>query len=80
MNLNESQIKEKIEEITEKIKNSDDLMAKFKAEPIQTLEGLLGIDLPDEMIEKIVDGVKAKISLDKASDLLGGLGGLFKKK
>ncbi|MBE6575718.1 MAG: hypothetical protein E7654_05550 [Ruminococcaceae bacterium] len=80
MNLNESQIKEKIEEITEKIKNSDDLMAKFKAEPIKTLEGLLGIDLPDEMIEKIVDGVKAKISLDKASDLLGGLGGLFKKK
>jgi len=80
MNLNESQIKEKIEEITEKIKNSDDLMAKFKAEPIKTLEGLLGIDLADEMIEKIVDGVKAKISLDKASDLLGGLGGLFKKK
>jgi len=80
MNLNESQIKEKIEEITEKIKNSDDLMAKFKAEPIKTLEGLLGIDLPDELIEKIVDGVKAKISLDKASDLLGGLGGLFKKK
>ncbi len=80
MNLNESQIKEKIEEITEKIKNSDELMAKFKAEPIKTLEGLLGIDLPDEIIEKIVDGVKAKISLDKASDLLGGLGGLFKKK
>lgn len=80
MNLNESQIKEKIEEITEKIKNSDNLMAKFKAEPVKTLEGLLGIDLPDEIIEKIVDGVKAKLTLDKASDLLGGLGGLFKKK
>ena len=37
MNLNESQIKEKIEEITEKIKNSDNLMAKFKAEPVKTL-------------------------------------------
>lgn len=80
MNLNESQIKEKIEEITEKIKNSDNLMAKFKAEPIKTLEGLLGIDLPDEIIEKIVDGVKAKLTLDSASDLLSGLGGLFKKK
>lgn len=80
MNLNETQIKEKIEEITEKIKNSDNLMAKFKAEPIKTLEGLLGIDLPDEIIEKIVDGIKAKLSLDKASDLLSGLGGLFKKK
>lgn len=80
MNLNESQIKEKIEEITEKIKNSDNLMAKFKAEPIKTLESLLGIDLPDEIIEKIVEGVKAKLTLDRASDLLGGLGGLFKKK
>ncbi|MBQ8275235.1 MAG: hypothetical protein IJZ02_01260 [Clostridia bacterium] len=80
MNLNESQIKEKIEEITEKIKGSDNLMAKFKAEPIKTLEGLLGIDLPDEIIQKIVDGVKAKLTLDKASDLLGGLGSLFKKK
>lgn len=80
MNLNESQIKEKIEEITEKIKGSDNLMAKFKAEPIKTLEGLLGIDLPDEIIEKIVDGVKAKLTLDSASDLLSGLGGLFKKK
>ena len=80
MNLNETQIKEKIEEITEKIKNSDNLMAKFKAEPVKTLEELLGVDLPDEIIEKIVDGVKAKISLDKASDLLSGLGGLFKKK
>lgn len=80
MNLNGSQIKEKIEEITEKIKNSDNLMAKFKAEPIKTLEGLLGIDLPDEIIEKIVDGVKAKLTLDSASDLLSGLGGLFKKK
>ena len=80
MNLNETQIKEKIEEITEKIKNSDNLMAKFKAEPVKTLEELLGVDLPDEIIEKIVDGVKAKLSLDKASDLLSGLGGLFKKK
>ena len=80
MNLNESQIKDKIEEITAKIKGSDNLMAKFKAEPVKTLEGLLGIDLPDEIIEKIVDGVKAKLTLDKASDLLGGLGGLFKKK
>lgn len=80
MNLNETQIKEKIEEITAKIKSDDDLLANFKKEPVKTLENLLGIDLPDEIIEKIVDGVKAKITVDKASDLLSGLGGLFKKK
>ncbi len=80
MNLSESQIKEKIEEITEKIKADDDLLDNFKKDPIKTLEKLLGVDLPDEAIEKLVDGIKAKITLDKASDLLGGLGGLFKKK
>ncbi len=80
MNLNEAQIKEKIEEITEKIKNSDDLLDDFKRDPVKTLEKLLDVDLPDELVEKIVNGVKAKITVDRASDLLGGLSGLFKKK
>lgn len=79
MEFNESQIKSKIEELTKKIKGDDNLLAGFKAEPIKTIEKLLGIDLPDEMIEKIVDGIKAKITVDKASDVLGGLGKLFKK-
>ena len=43
-------------------------------------EELVGIDLPDEMVEKVVDGVKAKITMDKVGDALGALGGLFGKK
>ncbi|MBQ8208835.1 MAG: hypothetical protein IJZ89_08905 [Clostridia bacterium] len=77
-------IKEKIEEIVEKIKSDKDIAAKFKNEPIKTIESLIGIDLPDDQIEKIIDGVKAKIDLDDLSDKLGGigskLGGLFGKK
>lgn len=73
-------IKAKIEEIVEKIKSDDNLLSKFKSEPIKTIESLLGIDLPDEQIEKIVDGVKAKISVDGIVDKLGGLGSLFGKK
>jgi len=69
------QIKEKIEEIVEKIKNSDDLLTKFKTNPIKTVEDLIGIDLPDDTIEKIVEGVKAKITLDKLDDLKDNLGG-----
>ena len=34
----------------------------------------------DEIIEKVVDGVKAKITADKVGDALGALGGLFGKK
>ncbi len=71
------QIKEKIEEIVEKIKDNPDLMAKFKEEPIKAIKGLLGIDLPDDAIEKIVDGVKAKLAVDKAGDIFGALKKLF---
>jgi len=70
-------IKAKIEELVDKIKNDKDIAAKFKDDPVATVEGLIGIDLPNDQIEKIVDGIKAKVSLDK---LGGALGGLFGKK
>ena len=70
-------IKAKIEEIVEKIKNDDSLMEQFKEDPIKAVEKLIGIDLPDDIIEKIVDGVKAKITTDKLSSALGALKKLF---
>ena len=80
-------IKEKINEIVEKIKNDKDIAAKFKKDPITTVEGLIGIDLPNDQVQKIVDGIKAKIALDKIDldkidlDKVGNvLGGLFGKK
>lgn len=72
-------IKEKIEELVEKIKSDKNLAANFKKDPVSTVEKLLGIDLPNEQIESIVDGIKAKISLDSIGDALGGLKGLFGK-
>ena len=39
-----------------------------------------GIDLSDEQINKLVDAIKAKLNLDKAGDLLGGIGKLFDKR
>ncbi len=80
-------IKEKINEIVEKIKNDKTIAAKFKKDPISTVEGLIGIDLPNDQIEKVVDGIKAKIALDKIDldnidlEKVGSvLGGLFGKK
>lgn len=73
-------IKEKIEKIVDKVKNDPAMLKKFQSNPVKVVEDLLGVDLPDDIIEKIVDGVKAKISLDKAGDALGALGGLFGKK
>lgn len=70
-------IKAKIEEIVNKIKGDPKLLEKFKKEPIAVIEGLLGVDLPDDQIKAVADGVKAKINLDAIG---GALGGLFGKK
>ncbi len=73
-------IKAKISEIVEKIKNDDDLLEQFNRNPVKLLEEYIGIDLPDDQVNAIIDGIKAKLSIDKAADLLGGLGSLFGKK
>ncbi len=53
-------IKAKTEELVEKIKNDNDLQSQFAKDPIAAIEKLIGIDLPDEQIKAIADGVKAK--------------------
>ena len=58
-----------------KLKADDKLLENFKKNPTKVLETLVGIDLPDDQIEKLVEAVKAKINLDKVGGLLGGLFG-----
>lgn len=70
-------IKAKIEEIVEKIKNDKQIMAKFQKDPAGVIEELIGIDLPNDQINDVVDAIKAKLTMDK---LGGALGGLFGKK
>lgn len=41
--------------------------AFFRRTRVAAAEKVLGIDLPDDMMEKIIDGVKAKLSLDQAA-------------
>lgn len=70
-------IKKIIEDIIAKIKGDKDIGEKFQKNPTKTVEGLIGVDLPDDQVNAVVEGVKAKINLD---DLTGKLGGLFGKK
>ncbi len=70
-------IKEKIEQIVEKVKNDKDFAKKFKEEPIKAVEEVIGVDLPDDKINEVVNGVKAKVNLDK-SGIMGKITGLFK--
>ena len=70
-------IKKIIEDIIAKVKGDKDIGEKFQKNPTKTVEGLIGVDLPDDQVNAVVEGVKAKINLD---DLTGKLGGLFGKK
>ena len=67
--------KGKINEVVEKIKSDPKLLAEFQSEPVKAVEKLLGVDLPDDVVAKIIDGVKAKLTADK---LAGGLDALKK--
>ena len=68
-------IKAKIDEVVNKVKNDKDFAAKFQKEPIKAVEDVLGVDLPDDQIKSVVDGVKAKVNFDGIADKLGGLFG-----
>lgn len=70
-------IKAKIEEIVEKVKNDKNFAADFKANPVKAIEKVIGVDLPDDQINKVVDGVKAKISVDDVKDKVDGILGKF---
>ena len=75
-----SEIKKQVEETVKKIQSDEGLMEEFKKDPIKTVEKLTGVDLPDDQLKKVVDGIKAKMTVDDIGDKLGGLKNLFGKK
>lgn len=70
-------IKEKIESVVEKVTKDKGLKELFEKDPVKAIEKVLGVDLPDDIVEKIVDGVKAKLTMDTISDVADKLKKLF---
>lgn len=70
-------IKEKITEIVEKVTKDEKLKEQFKKDPVKAVESVLGVDLPDDVVKKIVDGVKAKVTLDSVDDIASALKKIF---
>ena len=68
-------IMEKVEDLVEKITSSKDLKEQFEKNPVAVLEKLVGVDLPDDQVNQLVDAIKAKITVDNVGSLLGGLFG-----
>jgi len=71
------EIKALIKKLADKVQSDDEIKELFKKDPVKAVEKILGVDLPDDVVKKIIDGVKASITIEDAKDLLGSLKKLF---
>lgn len=71
-------LKKKIEEIIDKIKNDKEFAKNFKKNPVKTLEDATGINIPEDKIEEVITAVQAKVKIDKVDNALDKIKGLFK--
>ncbi|MBN1892147.1 MAG: hypothetical protein JW780_05140 [Clostridiales bacterium] len=72
-------IQKSIQEIIDKVQSDKSFASDFSKDPVKTVESVLGVDLPDDQVQSVVDGVKAKLSLDKGGNVMGKIKGLFGK-
>ena len=71
-------ILEKVGELVEIITSNKKLMEEFKKDPVKAIKGLLkNVDLDEDDWKKLAKAVEAKIGVDNAAVLLGGLKKLF---
>ena len=70
-------IKEQISKIVEKVMKDDEFKRQFEKEPVKAVEQVLGVDLPDELIEQVIQGVKAKMSVDTIAQVAGAIKKMF---
>ena len=70
-------IKAKITELVEKLTKDSALKEKFLSDPMGQVKSLVGKDVPDDAVSKIVEGVKAKLNLDSAKGVVDKIKNLF---
>ena len=70
-------IKEQISKIMEEISKNPNIKEQFEKEPVKVIEKIIGVDLPDDMFMKIIDGVKAKLTIDDVSKVADVIKGIF---
>lgn len=70
-------IKEQVTKAVEKITKDPNMQEQFKKDPTKAVEQVLGVDLPDDVVKKVIDGVKTKMTVDKASGIADSIKKLF---
>lgn len=70
-------IKAKIDEAVKKLQEEPALLKSFRSEPVETVEKLIGVDLPDDKLQPVIAGIKAKLTASEIGGTLDGLKKLF---
>lgn len=71
-------IKGQINKMLEEVSKNPNMKEQFEKEPVKVIEKVIGIDLPDDVVMKIIEGVKAKLAVDNVSKAADALKGIFK--
>ncbi len=66
-------VKEMIDKVVDKAKNDPKFMDELKKDPEKAIESVVGMDIPDGMVDKVMAAVKSKDTLDKVGDVLNML-------
>ena len=70
-------IKEMVAKAAKQIMNDKALQKQFQTDPVKALEKVFDVDLPEELINPIIDGVKAQLTAQKIDDAADFLKKLF---
>ncbi len=70
-------IKEKIKEIVDKVTKDENLKQEFSENPTKAIEKVAGVDLPDDVINGAIAGIKTKLAGDALSGGLDKIKDLF---
>lgn len=72
-------IKKIIEELIEKVTSDKDLLKRLDDDAAAVIEELLGIDLPNDQVNSIIDAVKAKVTVENITSAIDMIGDFFNK-
>lgn len=66
-------LKKVVKNLIEEIQKDGKLGEQFEKDPVKVIESVIGKDLPDDVVEKVVAAVKANVNMDKATDAMDNL-------
>ncbi len=72
-------IKAKVQEIVSRIQGDAGLRSQFQNDPVKAVESVIGVEVPEDVVRQVTEGVKAALAAGSLSGAADKLKGLFNK-